>query len=119
MTPRVGTVALLAVCASPMWGYSSTVDHGVEATGQGAPTVSRIVALPSSDRTSLMIELTSPLPSVTSTMGSGGTSVTIEAGPIGEVAQRELVPTENSSLIASVSIRMYRRAPDAFVRVLV
>jgi hypothetical protein len=67
----------------------------------------------------LLIELTDPVANVSSTMGAGSTSATIEAGPVGSVAPVDLVPDPSVNLIARVSMQPYQTSPEMFVRVLV
>jgi hypothetical protein len=105
-----GAIIALIMCA---------LGPSIGAQAMARPSVSRVVALPSGDRASLMIELTDPVPRAALTSAAGTTSATIEIGPLATVAAQELVSGHDSSLISRVAIRTYRKATQTFARVVV
>jgi hypothetical protein len=122
MTPWSATVGLRIVCGFLAAACNSAATRAIAGTADSPDAIARIAALPSPDRVSLLIEFTGPVANVSSTTGTGGTSATIEAGPIAgvtDVTERELVSSPDLNVIARVSVRTYRKSPDTFIRILV
>ena len=93
--------------------------HGVRA---GAPdaVIARLVALPLSDRASLVVELRKPVPLARETR-SDARSVVVEAGPIdGDVQALDLTPAATTPLLGDISVASFTAANgQAFLRITV
>jgi hypothetical protein len=98
---------------------SAAIRLSAGAADAARPTLSRVVALPSPDRVSLVLELTDAVAHAELRAGAGSPSATIELGPVNTVAARELAPAADMNLVAGVEVGSFERSPDTFARVIV
>src|SRR5712692_6303661 len=139
MSSSLRWAAQLVTGAAVSAGLCLVTSLSARAAGATRPTVARVIALPSHDRTSLVIELTDPVTRA-SLRSADGSNATLELGPVGPVVAQDLVPgpggkdgkewgkdgsegrngeAKEAGLIAGVAVRSYLQLPDTFARVVV